>query len=1206
MSKMLGRPKILCVAQLRLMIPVGIASAFFNNTPLVAIMIPIVQSWAKKINMSDSQLLMHLSFASILGGTITIIGTSTNLVVAGLLGERYPNEFADEVTVELFDVAIYGVPVMLLGFAYMITFSSFLLPNEGGSGNGGGADSILVSARVLRWSPACDNTVADSGLRGLPGLFLVTVHKQSTGATIRAVGPDLVLQEGDQLDFTGVVENFGRVCEEYSLEPVTHETAKGNGDDPTQPVADDAAGIELPATLRLPSTSEPSESDSKPVQDADWGLLGIEDDERFLEDSTDAPASVPSPALQPHSPQPPGSYGARQTADVSERLWMIQKLRDVIRNESSAEAGSGSASGRDTPTVADGDFNKSSFKSPLSLGPASRTSPVASGAAAEEPSSPNIFNPSSFDGAITQGIKKKKSTSERQPAFGELLNSLAPATIVVTPDPLTSKKNVILIGVNASDRPALLHDLSKGMKKLSLQTLHNEASVVGLRSISVWRCEVGGGLRAERRRREGVDETDIQEIWSVLHALLETESGTHAIKQRGLRVIRATIPPGSSLIGKSAEVSEFKNRYLSAIVALQRNGTNPVGGLKNITFASKDVLILQVGEDSILLTQEFSRAMKRVDARGTGSVTPTDNRDTPRREMRRGLRSFVHSSSEKLNKSMPGAAAEAKLETRPDSFQGDDDVGVASMNGDNSLEQNQASMDSLASDLRVVSNIYSTIEEGDENEEDDGQSNEILSEVAVGREFLTAYYVSKKSPLIGKTVKEAGIGSLPNAFLVSIERPVSDSNNNLPASAVDASPAQAAVSNDAKVTISIEEKLEVNDILWWSGDGAGIGELRKIPGLSPFENSQVKKLGAKNDRRLVQAVVARTGPLVGKTIKELKFRTRFNCAVISVQREGTRIQQHTGRIALQAGDVLLLEAGSNFVKDNADNSRCFALLSEIEGSASPRMSLLIPSLFVTLVMLALYMARVATLLETGLCASILMVYLGILTQQEARDAVNWEIYVTIASAFGIGTAMVNSGVAGGIASFLVNAGGKLGLGSSGLFAMVYLATVTMSNVVTNNAAAALIFPIAMDAAEQGGVSLINMAFCIMLSASASFMTPFGYQTNLMVYGPGRYKTTDFLRFGTPMQLLLWLWTVALLGVGDSAAGSEAVFAFWAIGGIMLFLAAAFNVVLWKRDQKPDTGETSLLTLDKTGHGSTEPAVTPLSQTPNSTRATASS
>jgi di/tricarboxylate transporter len=338
---------------------------------------------------------------------------------------------------------------------------------------------------------------------------------------------------------------------------------------------------------------------------------------------------------------------------------------------------------------------------------------------------------------------------------------------------------------------------------------------------------------------------------------------------------------------------------------------------------------------------------------------------------------------------------------------------------------------------------------------------------------------------------------------------------------------------------------------------------------------------------------------VGKTIKELKFRTRFDCAVISVQREGTRIQQHTGRIALQAGDVLLLEAGSNFVKDNADNSRCFALLSEIEGSASPRMSLLIPSLLVTAIMLALYMASVASLLETGLCASIAMVFLGVLTQQEARDAINWEIYVTIASAFGIGTAMVISGVAGGTASFLVRVGGSLGLGSSGIFAMVYLATVMISNVVTNNAAAALIFPIAMDAAEQEGVSLVNMAFCIMLSASASFMTPFGYQTNLMVYGPGRYKTTDFLKFGTPMQLLLWLWTVALLGIGDSAAGGSAVFALWAIGGAMLFLTTAGRVALWKREQNIDSGAASLLAVNNQGPGHIIPAVSPFPRSPSS-------
>jgi di/tricarboxylate transporter len=219
MSKMLGRPKLLCVAQLRLMLPVALASALFNNTPLVAIMIPIVQSWARKIGVSKTQLLMHLSFASILGGTITIIGTSTNLVVVGLLGERYPNEYSSRpVTIGLFDVGLYGVPVALVGFAYIICMSPFLLPNDAGGTNsssrsGGMTDDILVSARVMRWSPACDNTVGNSGLRGLPGLFLVTVHKQSTGTTLRAVGPDLILQEGDRLDFTGVVESFGRVSD---------------------------------------------------------------------------------------------------------------------------------------------------------------------------------------------------------------------------------------------------------------------------------------------------------------------------------------------------------------------------------------------------------------------------------------------------------------------------------------------------------------------------------------------------------------------------------------------------------------------------------------------------------------------------------------------------------------------------------------------------------------------------------------------------------------------------------------------------------------------------------------------------------------------------------------------------------------------------------------------------------------------------------
>ena len=173
-----------------------------------------------------------------------------------------------------------------------------------------------------------------------------------------------------------------------------------------------------------------------------------------------------------------------------------------------------------------------------------------------------------------------------------------------------------------------------------------------------------------------------------------------------------------------------------------------------------------------------------------------------------------------------------------------------------------------------------------------------------------------------------------------------------------------------------------------------------------------------------------------------------------MHREGKRVHQHPGTIILQAGDVLLLEAGPTFIKENADSETSFALLSEVKNSAPPRLRLLIPALVLAVAMLAVYTAGVTSLLVCGLVASMLMVCLGILSQQEARDAINWEVYVTIASAFGIGTALTNSGVAGGIADALVEFGQVLNIGDAGLFRAVYFATFLISNVVTNNAAAA--------------------------------------------------------------------------------------------------------------------------------------------------------
>ena len=383
------------------------------------------------------------------------------------------------------------------------------------------------------------------------------------------------------------------------------------------------------------------------------------------------------------------------------------------------------------------------------------------------------------------------------------------------------------------------------------------------------------------------------------------------------------------------------------------------------------------------------------------------------------------------------------------------------------------------------------------------------------REFLTAMKLASSSSLAGKTAAQAGISKLPDLFLVSVERPVA-----IP---------DAGAEVSSFTTISQADPLQDGDVLWFSGTAESIGDLRKIPGLVSYESDEVNKMKEKVfNRRLVQAVVARKGPLVGKTVKEIRFRTQYGAAVIAVHREGQRVHEHPGNIKLHAGDVLLLEAGPSFMSNKIQHDRSFVLIAEVDDSAPPRLRMLIPALILTVGAYGCFMAKLSSLLGCAMVAGILMVAIGIMSESEARNAIKWEIYLTIASAFGIGTALVNSGVAGSVATFLVKVGNAVGMGDAGLLGAVYLSTVLISQLVANNAAAALIFPIAMDAAETAGTDLTLMSFTIMLAASAAFMTPFGYQTNLMVMGPSGLRTKDFLLFGTPMQAVLLVATTIFL------------------------------------------------------------------------------
>ena len=220
-GKLLGHPKTCAGAQLRLIGSATFISAFLNNTPIVAVMIPIVIRWAKTIGVSASQLLIPLSYGAIIGGTCTLIGTSTNLVISGLLQDNYSIEL------NLFGVTPYGVPVAIIGVAYMMIFGPILLP--GGRGRGGSpldGDEILLGARITSWSPAAGRSVKRSGLRDTGGLYLVSVRRAATGNIHRAVGQEFVLNVNDIVYFSGLLEGFGEFCNDHGLEIVTNESSE--------------------------------------------------------------------------------------------------------------------------------------------------------------------------------------------------------------------------------------------------------------------------------------------------------------------------------------------------------------------------------------------------------------------------------------------------------------------------------------------------------------------------------------------------------------------------------------------------------------------------------------------------------------------------------------------------------------------------------------------------------------------------------------------------------------------------------------------------------------------------------------------------------------------------------------------------------------------------------------------------------------------
>ncbi|MDP8245646.1 MAG: SLC13 family permease [Candidatus Hinthialibacter antarcticus] len=368
------------------------------------------------------------------------------------------------------------------------------------------------------------------------------------------------------------------------------------------------------------------------------------------------------------------------------------------------------------------------------------------------------------------------------------------------------------------------------------------------------------------------------------------------------------------------------------------------------------------------------------------------------------------------------------------------------------------------------------------------------------REYTVEMLVEDASPLVGRSIENAGLRNLPSLFLMEIER----AGHLIPA-------------------VGPQEQLEANDRLVFVGVIDSIVDLQKIRGLTPATNQVFKLDAPRTERVMVEAVVSDSCPLVGKTIREGRFRTVYNAAVIAVARNGERINKKIGDIVLRPGDTLLLEAPPTFFQQSRD-SRDFFLVSQLQDSQPLRHERGLIALLVLAAMVLSAAFNVLSMLQAAMLAAGAMIATGCCSGSTARKSIDWQVLLVIAASLGVGHALDKTGAAAYIASgFIAFAG------DSPILALiiVYLITTIFTELITNNAAAVLVFPIALATANSLEVSFVPFAIAIMMAASASFSSPIGYQTNLMVYGPGGYRFSDYARVGLPLNFLLGAVTVTL-------------------------------------------------------------------------------
>jgi di/tricarboxylate transporter len=361
------------------------------------------------------------------------------------------------------------------------------------------------------------------------------------------------------------------------------------------------------------------------------------------------------------------------------------------------------------------------------------------------------------------------------------------------------------------------------------------------------------------------------------------------------------------------------------------------------------------------------------------------------------------------------------------------------------------------------------------------------------RRFTVEMEVREDSALVGRTVAEAGLRQLEGVFLIEIER-------------------------DTRIISSVapEEVLEARDRLTFSGNVSRILDLQRMPGLVSAAHRHFEAVGQHPGRAFYEVVIGEGSPMVGSTLKETGFRARYGAAVIAIHRAGEPVAGKLGDIRLRAGDLLLVLGNPDFRRTWQEQQDFLVVVPLTEGRPLRREKARVVELLI-LGLILVAGTGLMDLLQTSLIIAIALVGFKIITASEARASVDLEVIILMATSFGLGIAISDSGLADQVARLVV--GIFQPLGDLGVLAGILVATMLMTELLSNNAAAVLMFPIALAVAGQANLNPRPFAIVILFGATLSFLTPIGYQTNTLVWSMGGYRYRDFSRLGAPLTVL---------------------------------------------------------------------------------------